>query len=102
MKKVLLLTALIATPSVAEDRFEDIRRIWPTCAACHGTQGQGVSGMPALAGRDADYIISALTQYKNKEQRGALSSLMWQQASLISDGQIGSIGVFVQEEFPAQ
>ena len=102
MKKVLLLTALIATPSVAEDRFEDIRRIWPTCAACHGAQGQGVSGMPALAGKDADYIISALTQYKNKEQRGALSSLMWQQASLLSDGQIGTIGVFVQEGFPAQ
>lgn len=92
--------ALLSTTVQADDRFEDIRRVWPTCAACHGAQGQGVGGMPALAGRDADYIISALFQYKNKEQRGPLSSLMWQQASMITEGQIGTIGVFVQEGFP--
>lgn len=92
--------ALLSTTVQADDRFEDIRRVWPTCAACHGAQGQGVGGMPALAGRDADYIISALLQYKNKEQRGPLSSLMWQQASMITEGQIGTIGVFVQEGFP--
>jgi cytochrome c553 len=102
MKKLLLAVTLIASPAVAEDRFEDIRRIWPTCAGCHGMQGEGVAGMPALAGRDADYIITALLQYRNKEQRGPLSSLMWQQASLINEGQIGTIGVFVQEGFPEE
>ena len=94
--------ALLSTTVQADDRFEDIRRVWPTCAACHGAQGQGVGGMPALAGRDADYIITALLQYKNNEQRGPLSSLMWQQASMITEGQIGTIGVFVQEGFPSE
>ena len=102
MKKLLLATAIIASPVMADDRFEDIRRVWPTCAACHGVQGQGVGGMPALAGRDADYIITALLQYKNNEQRGPLSSLMWQQASMITEAQIGTIGVFVQEGFPSE
>lgn len=100
MKKLLLATAIIASPVMADDRFEDVRGVWPTCAACHGVQGQGMRGMPALAGRDADYIISALLQYKNNEQRGPLSSLMWQQAGMLTEGQIGALGVFVQEGFP--
>lgn len=103
----LIALAILATTSTfslanPDDRFEDIRKIYPTCAACHGAQGQGVGSMPALAGRDADYIISALLQYKNKEQRGPLSSLMWQQADMLTEGQIGTLGVFVQEGFPAK
>ena len=102
MKKLIatvVLLGLTAT-ATAEDRFADIRQIWPTCTACHGVQGQGVGGMPALAGKDADYIITALTQYKNKEQRGPLSSLMWQQASTLTEGQIGTIGVYIQQGMP--
>lgn len=98
MKYLTLTLLLLATTNaVADDRFDSIQGIWPTCASCHGIQGQGVGGMPALAGKDADYIITALMQYKNKEQRGPLSSLMWQQASMLSDGDIGTIGVYVQE-----
>ena len=98
MKKlVLALTVLASTGVMADDRFKDVEKLWPTCASCHGIQGQGVGGMPALAGRDADYIISALLQYKNKEQRGALSSLMWQQSATLTEGQIGTVGVYVQE-----
>jgi cytochrome c553 len=102
MKKLLLATAIIASPAMADDRFEDVRGVWPACTACHGAQGQGVGAMPALAGRDADYIISALLQYKNNEQRGPLSSLMWQQANMLTEGQIGTLGVFVQEGFPSK
>lgn len=99
MKKLALALVLLASTAnaTADDRFESIERVWPTCTACHGVQGQGVGGMPALAGRDADYIISALLQYKNKEVRGPLSSLMWPQASMLTEGQIGTIGVYVQE-----
>ena len=98
MKKlVLALTLLASTNAVADDRFGSVERLWPTCASCHGVQGQGMGGMPALAGRDADYIISALLQYKNKEQRGPLSSLMWQQSAALTEGQIGTLGVYVQE-----
>ena len=104
MNKLLVTAVLLGLTSTAtaEDRFESIRKVWPTCASCHGFQGQGMAGMPALAGRDADYIISALLQYKDKEQRGPLSSLMWQQASMLTKGDIGTLGVFVQEGFPNQ
>ena len=53
-----------------------------------------------LAGRPADDIINKLMAYKRGETVGAQSALMWPQAKGLTDGQIGVIGVFVQEGFP--
>lgn len=101
MKKLLLVMSLIASPAMAEDRFEDIRSKWVQCAACHGAQGQGGIG-PMLAGQPADDIIDKLLAYKRGETIGAQSLIMWPQAKGLTDGQIGLIGVFVQEGFPNQ
>lgn len=87
--------------AAADDRFADIRSLWTGCAACHGAQGQGGIG-PMLAGQDADMIISKLTTYKNRGTVGPQSAMMWAQAAQLTDGQIGTIGVYVQEGFPDQ
>ena len=87
--------------AAADDRFSDIRSLWTGCAACHGAQGQGGIG-PMLAGQSADDIISKLTTYKNNGTIGPQSAMMWAQAAQLTDGQIGTIGVFVQEGFPSQ
>lgn len=102
--KALLVTCslLIGSQVQAEDRFESIRTVWPTCAACHGANGEGVGSFPALIGKDADYIISSLLQYKNKEERGSMSSVMYPQAGMLTEGQIGVIGVYIQEGLPKE
>ena len=102
--KALLVTCslLIGSQVQAEDKFESIRKIWPTCASCHGANGEGVGSFPALVGKDADYIISSLLQYKNKEKRGSMSSVMYPQAGMLTDGQIGVIGVYIQEGLPKE
>lgn len=87
--------------AAADDRFSDIRSLWTGCAACHGAQGQGGIG-PMLAGQSADDIISKLTTYKNNGTVGPQSAMMWAQAAQLTEGQIGTIGVFVQEGFPNQ
>ena len=87
--------------AAADDRFADIRSLWTGCAACHGAQGRGGIG-PMLAGQSADDIISKLTTYKNNGTVGPQSAMMWAQAAQLTDGQIGTIGVFVQEGFPNQ
>jgi len=96
---VATAVALTSTTAMADDRFEIIRDKWVQCAACHGSQGQGGIG-PTLAGRSADDIINKLMAYKRGETVGAQSALMWPQAKGLTDGQIGVIGVFVQEGFP--
>jgi len=90
---------LIGVEVSADDRFEDIRKPWIACAACHGAQGQGGIG-PTLAGQSADDIIEKLVMYKRGMTIGAQSPMMWPQAKALTDGQIGTIGVFVQEGFP--
>jgi cytochrome c553 len=101
MRKFVIATmvALTSTSAMADDRFEIIRDKWVQCAACHGPEGQGGIG-PMLAGRPADDIINKLMAYKRGETVGAQSALMWPQAKGLTDGQIGVIGVFVQEGFP--
>ena len=83
------------------DEFSSIRGLWAGCAACHGAQGQGMGAFPALAGRDAEYIIDRLTTYKNRGQVGAMSSTMWAQAGMLSDAEIETIGEFVEKGFPS-
>ena len=100
MKKLIAIAFdLTSFESVAQDRFEDIRQPWIACAACHGAQGQGGIG-PKLAGQSADDIISKLLTYKRGEMVGPKSAMMYPQAKQLSDGQIGTLGVFVQEGFP--
>ena len=100
MKKLIAIAlALTSFEVAAEDRFEDIRKPWVACAACHHAKGLGGIG-PALAGQSADDIINKLLAYKRGETIGPQSGLMWPQAKQLTDGQIGTIGVFVQEGFP--
>ena len=118
MKKVLLTTLLAVAPAAVaqdtlqewtvfptfasnNDRFQDIREPWAMCSTCHGAMGQGGIG-PALAGQSADDIINKLLHYKMGHKIGPQSAMMIPWAQSLTDGQIGTIGVFVQEGFPTQ
>ena len=80
----------------AADEFSSIKGLWAGCAACHGTEGQGMGAFPKLQGQSADYISKALVQYKNGETRGPQSVLMWGQAGMLTDQQIELISRYVE------
>lgn len=79
------------------DLFKMVRQTWQGCGACHGQKGEGGVG-PKLAGQTADYIATALTQYKNKQKRGRKSQMMYGQASVLSNRQIDMIAELVETE----
>jgi cytochrome c553 len=79
------------------DPFSSIKGLWAGCAACHGQTGQGMGVFPKLAGQDASYISEKLYAYKNREEVGNMSSTMWAQASMLSDGDIDTISKFIEE-----
>jgi len=85
----------------AGDPFSDIRSLWSGCAACHGADGGGGVG-PKLAGQTADYISGRLVAYKNNEQVGPMSALMWGQAAMLSDKDINMIGDYIQAGLPGK
>ena len=104
--KIQILTAatlfaigLTAQAEEGFDSYKEIRPVWQTCAACHGQQGQGGIG-PALAGQSTDDIISKLLKYKAGETVGPQSPLMWGTSKGLTDGQIGTIGVYISQGFP--
>ena len=85
----------------AGDPFSDIRSLWAGCAACHGADGGGGVG-PKLAGQTADYISGRLIAYKNNEQVGPMSAMMWGQAAMLSDKDISMIGEYIQAGLPGK
>jgi cytochrome c553 len=98
-KFIIAMTLVLSTTAVAEDRFAPIRSTMNTCAACHGPQGQGGIG-PKLQGQSADDIITKLLAYKNKEMVGPQSAMMWPTAGMLTEGQIGMIGVYISQGYP--
>ena len=44
------------------------RSLAATCANCHGTNGQAVGSMPALAGMPADRLVATMERYRSGQQ----------------------------------
>lgn len=65
------------------------------CTACHGAGGEGGIG-PQLRGRDSAFVVTALTAYKNREERGAQSAVMFPSAAALSAADIENIAAFVE------
>lgn len=63
------------------------------CVACHGAQGQGGVG-PKLQGQKSEAIVKKLTAYKNKQQVGPQSQLMWGIAAGLTPADIANIAAY--------
>ena len=77
MKKTLFAAALLAfaaLPVAASSGDADVGKKKSTpCAACHGANGVSVSPeFPNLAGQYEDYLVKALTHYKNAKRKNPI------------------------------
>jgi cytochrome c553 len=93
MKSLVLATAVFVSLSAQAQNADLGKAKYATCAACHGAQGQGGAG-PKLAGQKPEVIVQKLTAYKNKEQRGPQSALMWGMAGALSADDIKNIEAY--------
>lgn len=71
------------------------KAIYAACSACHGANGGGGVG-PALAGKTHEYIMGRLKAYKAGETIGAQSSMMWGNASRLSDEEIHQVTEYIE------
>ena len=93
--KVLIALALMCGLSAtvqAQDATQGKAK-YATCVACHGAQGQGVVG-PKLQGQKSEAIVKKLTAYKNKQQAGAQSQLMWGIAGGLTPADINNLAAY--------
>ena len=70
------------------------KALYAPCAACHGADGGGIVG-PKLSGKTYDYIMGRLMAYKAGETIGAQSSMMWGNASMLSDQEINQVSEYI-------
>ena len=99
LSTVAVWTALlcaIAITAKAED-FSSVEMKWKTCAACHGNEAQGKPGFPSLNWMEEDYIVEALTDYKQMINRGDMSGIMFGQAATLSDEEVVLMAKYIKE-----
>ena len=92
-EKKLIAAGLMEAPVVEIDPTPPM---WAGCAGCHGQNGEGMGMFPKIAGQSKEYIQTALTEYKNRGQRGKQSMIMWSQASLLSDNDILVLSDYIE------
>jgi cytochrome c553 len=79
MKRILAAAAFVALslPAAAASGDAEVgKKKSAPCAACHGANGVSASpDFPNLAGQYPDYILSALTHYKNGKRKNAIMQM---------------------------
>lgn len=90
-----LVLAVFSSPALAEGDAEAGARKAVTCLGCHGVEGYRNAypsyHVPKLGGQHADYIVAALTAYKNGQRSHAT---MQAQASQLSEQDIQDIAAY--------
>ena len=69
-----LLALVVATGAQAADAEKGKQKAAQVCGACHGPEGNKPSApdQPVLAGQYPDYLVQALTDYKNGKRNNPI------------------------------
>lgn len=97
--KVVASAAVLFLSSigVAFSADNEGRDLAANCAACHGTSGHSVGGMPTLAGLEKNYIVQQMQAFKSGARP---ATIMHQLAKGYQDGQIVKIAEFLAAQKP--
>ena len=96
----VLSTALYAVSAQAAPDAST-RQIGASCAACHGTNGHSVGGMPMLAGLKRDHFIKQMQDFKSGTRP---ATVMHRHAKGYNDAEIEKLADYfaAQKRTPSQ
>ena len=70
---IIILVINLISYSHADSAFERGKEKSVTCSACHGVDGNSDTKMyPKLAGQYKNYLVHALSSYKNGDRKNAI------------------------------
>lgn len=94
-----VLSAALLLGGSAALAAEDLQaRAWAaTCAACHGTTGNANTGIPPIAGQDAQRLYTALKEFK-EDKRAA--TVMHQHAKGYTDDELQRLANYFARQKP--
>lgn len=94
MRIPIVLAAAIALPLTVMAQGSDpnlARNLAATCANCHNTTGKSLTGMPGIAGRSKESLVSTLKEFKGG---GRPATVMHQLAKGYTDEQLELIAAY--------
>lgn len=96
--------ALCTSAFAGGDPVRGKQKAEQVCAACHATKGDWKQPLqpeyPTLAGQHADYLVTALTEYKqgDKSMIGRKNPIMAGQAASLTATEIQDLAAFFSEQ----
>jgi len=75
------------------------RSLAASCAACHGTQGNGVGGTLKLAGLDSIYFTAQMQAFKSGARK---ATVMHRHAKGVTDDEIANLAQYFVSQTPAK
>jgi cytochrome c553 len=70
------------------------------CAACHGDAGiTKMAGIPSLVGQEPNYLVSAMSQYKDGERK---NDMMKAAVGALTEDSMANVGLFYALQNPAR
>jgi len=70
------------------------------CAACHGTDLNGLADVPRIAGRSPSYLFRQLYDLRNANRRGAAAELMKPVVANLTDADMVAIAAYLASRTP--
>jgi cytochrome c553 len=89
--------ALLSSPAALAAQDVQAKSWAASCAACHGTNGRSVGGMPALAGVPKQNILNAMKDFRDGKRP---ATVMHQHAKGYTDDQLARIAEFFSQQKP--
>ena len=85
----------IRAEQTAPARTLHIQTLAASCAACHGTNGNSVGGMPVLAGSDKAHFISLMQAFRSGERP---ATVMHRHAKGLTPEEIEQLAAYFSEQ----
>lgn len=99
MKKVMMLLAgAVLTLGMGAAQSADVaagQARYAACMGCHGPAGQGMGPSPAVAGKDAAYLVEVMQKYRAGTTVGPMSMMMIPAAMGLSDADIDNLAAYM-------
>ena len=77
-------------------REGDAARGLAACGTCHGADGRGAPGGPALAGQPAPYLKEQLRRWRRSERRNDPRNLMLEISRRLTDAEIAAVSAYLE------
>lgn len=87
--------AVVAMQAAAQDSAAGKALYQDVCRNCHGPAARGMASFPRLTGKDAEYLVSRLEQYRAGEKVGPNSALMMPLAEDMTDAEIADVAAYI-------